>query len=294
MAQPFLQDTPIKPKTLVLALLRFMAAVTMLLSCTHYTPKRDNTKEQASEVPQMDQSADSSEDTVRPTDLKSINPSAYLRQKVDTAVLLRQIAYAYGFEQVYSNSGSRIMHSTILFFKAVHLSDGLSKATVLYFEHPEGGTGSLPNRMLCVFDSAGKLLLQQSHCGMMKPLIVQRGARPYLLATEETGKGNGTHRLYGFRGEQLVNVLNTNDWDIHTVDGHTDDAEYDPTHMKLQVRDLNKDGHNDLRFSTTLVLYCAERIKRKKLVYDFHYHPSTHLFEPAGDYLFENISRYCK
>jgi hypothetical protein len=164
----------------------------------------------------------------------------------------------------------------------------------LFFRHPEHGTASLPNQVLCVFDKLGKLLLYQDHCGVFKPLMVLKGQDPFLLTSDETGKGNGTHRLYMYKKSRFMNVLNTGDWDIHTIDMHEDENKYEPSYMNIKLVDINKDGYNDIRFSTTLVLYCGKAVKKTKLVYDFLFHPPSQSFDPAGDYNFDKNYGLCK
>jgi hypothetical protein len=235
-------------------------------------------------------------DTIHSAELKLFNPLVFYNNKIDTSTFLRKIDIKYASNQLYNDT---IFDSTddfgkIIFFDKVDIYGINQQVFILLMEHPEHGTSSLPNKALFAYNDKGKLLLYQSHCGIFKEMKILGSGNSFLLTSEETGKGNGTHRLYMFKKDSLINILNTGDWDIHTVDRHIDENEYNPTHMTIGINDINKDGYNDLKFSTTLVVHCNSKTIQKKLVYHFLFNPKLEVFNPEGNYKFENNYNLCK
>lgn len=69
----------------------------------------------------------------------------------------------------------------------------------------------------------------------------------YLLVTERSGKGNGLHKLLTLSNDSIINVLDLDYDDIHTVDSHGDDG-YFVKPLTISVKDFNRNGYEDLVF----------------------------------------------
>lgn len=235
-------------------------------------------------------------DTIHLAELKYFNPLISYKNIIDTSAFLRKVAFKYAFAELYPDTifNKENDDSKIILFNKINIYGSDQKVFLLLMQHPERGTSSLPNNALFVYSEKAKLLLYQSHCGTFKEIKIIKNKNSFLLSSEETGKGNGTHRLYKFKKYSLVNVLNTGDWDIHTIDKHVDENEYNPAHMTIGITDIDNDGYNDLEFSTTLVVHCETKTIKKKLVYHFLFNPKSEVFNPKRNYNFQNNYNLCK
>lgn len=139
-------------------------------------------------------------------------------------------------------------------------------------------------------------------------LEVFPGELPLLLVLNVTAKGNGWHELYQFKNGELKKVFDAlNNASLRTYDRHEDIAVYSPHELALEVKDINKDGYNDLTFMGNIIYlmkkspdgfwYDTEIVGEKTttfslnnpantapITFHFIYNPKTAYFEALEDY----------
>ncbi|HEY8894055.1 MAG TPA: hypothetical protein VIM79_04555 [Niastella sp.] len=73
---------------------------------------------------------------------------------------------------------------------------------------------------------------------------------PLLLTVVRTAKGNGGHELYKVSADTLENVYEGYyDYSVRTYDKHEDMDVNEPNELRLQFKDVNKDGFKDMVFT---------------------------------------------
>jgi|GEM_PF-1378142 len=131
---------------------------------------------------------------------------------------------------------------------------------------------------------------------------------PFLLLLDVTAKGNGGHRIYQIKNNQLENIYNGYiDFQLKTYDKHEDLAVYRPNELKITIKDINGDLYQDLVFdgevlylkrkSPTGIWYDSEIVNSRRtsfsienpakilpIILEFIYNPKTGHFEPVENY----------
>ncbi|MDJ1497834.1 hypothetical protein QNI19_33145 [Cytophagaceae bacterium DM2B3-1] len=236
-------------------------------------------------------------DTLFFSELQNFNPASYYLQVKDTSDFLRKIECIYSAQEygdtlsIYPKNWD---YGKILSFEQHKIYGSDQKVFMLFFEFFGGSSSSYPPLILCILNKSGKILLYQDHCDSLKYFSVFKNKNPFLLTAYVTGFGNGRHHLYMYHKGKIRDAL-TDDIDIpNTIDMHEDDHIYDPYFMNIDITDLNKDGYNDLRFSSTLKMICTPKIPDRKIHFDFTFRPSEQTFRPIKDYPTEYYHPDCK
>jgi hypothetical protein len=171
----------------------------------------------------------------------------------DTAAFIRQLKERGSFE-LLDLSNSQQSRERINYYKKIKLNGSTKKYILLEYAYDGGSNAGFPWKYQFLFTEEGKLvtILKALRFGFLK---VFQNQNPYLLIVVSTAKGNGGHQLFRISGDSLENVYDGyTDYQTKTYDAHQDNAIYEPTELKIVVKDFNKDGYNDLAFHGKLVL----------------------------------------
>ena len=174
-----------------------------------------------------------------------------------------------------------------------------------------GSMATFPWKYQIIFDEKGKLL-KVLHGIRYELIKIFPNSSPFLLSVISTARGNGGHELYRIKNDKLVDVIKyPANFCVRTYDAHEDETVNQPTEFALTLKDVNKDGYNDLVFSGNILLimgvskdnswYDTETLNGKEVTYspknpfktipiklNFIYNPHTEIFSPDKDY-----SNYC-
>jgi hypothetical protein len=79
--------------------------------------------------------------------------------------------------------------------------------------------------------------------------------KPFLVIINSTARGNGSHSIYKFSNDSLINMLN---YSVLFFPKTYDEISCEsfanvPAELKITVKDYNKDGYNDLIFTGSII-----------------------------------------
>ncbi len=180
---------------------------------------------------------------------------------------------------------------TITHYKKIKLYGSNNNFILLEYNYHDGAMASYPWKFQFLFTVQGKLLavLDASRFELLNVFPKQN---PLLLAVFVTGKGNGCHALYKISSDTLENVYDGfSAYFPRTYDEHSDKHVNEPYELNRTVKDINKDGYNDLIFSGNIIYNQNDDVSenpssniRIPVKYIFLYNPKTRHFEEKEDY----------
>jgi len=153
----------------------------------------------------------------------------------------------------------------------------------------DGSGANYPFKGCVIMNSTGTKLISiiKSKRFYLKKIL--QNQLPFLIVEECTSKGNGWHRILGMENKGIKNFLNLINDRIHTIDEYYDKTVFEPHVMRLNIKDINKDGFSDIVFTTTLKVIEQNGIEKKmKLNYVFLYIQKKKLFLPKNNYFHSN------
>lgn len=123
---------------------------------------------------------------------------------------------------------------------------------VFYFieyDYTAGSMASYPWKYQVILTTDGKLV-KSLDADRFEFVSVFPKQHPLLLTVIRTAKGNGGHELYKISADTLENVYEGYyDYAARTYDKHEDTDVFEPNELKLQFKDVNKDGLKDMIFT---------------------------------------------
>lgn len=116
------------------------------------------------------------------------------------------------------------------------------------YDYKNGCGAAFPWKYQVLLTERGKLVKTLSALRYEFVEII-KNENPFLLTLTSSSKGNGGHQIYKMTADTLENVCkgNLNNW-VQTYDAHEDIAVFEPNELKIEFKDENKDGFNDLVF----------------------------------------------
>lgn len=146
----------------------------------------------------------------------------------------------------------------ITFFKKIKLNG--SNREFFLIEYASGhdydtGVGTeFPWKYQFLFDTQGHLI-KSFHALRFELVEIFQYQNPFLLILTSTYRGNGGHEIYKISSDTLENIYNGyKNYSIKTYDSYEDSKIYSPNELKLQIKDYDSDGFNDLLFTGELIL----------------------------------------
>jgi len=116
-------------------------------------------------------------------------------------------------------------------------------------DYGEGCMAAYPWKYQLLLTSSGSLV--KSLSGQRFEFVtIFPNQNPFLLIVTATAKGNGGHELYKVTADTLENIYEGYfDYDVQTYDAHQDLSVYEPNELKIELKDENNDGFNDIVFA---------------------------------------------
>jgi hypothetical protein len=148
------------------------------------------------------------------------------------------------FDLEVDNDPSEKKKHKITLFEATKIYGSDKNCYFIEYDWKAGAMVSFPWRYQLLLREDGKLVKVFS--GLRFDFLkIYQNQNPFLLILTSTSKGNGGHEIYRFTADTLENVL---DGAVQTYDAHQDASVFEPSELKIEVKDLNHDHFNDLLF----------------------------------------------
>ncbi|WP_159038668.1 hypothetical protein [Brumimicrobium mesophilum] len=137
------------------------------------------------------------------------------------------------------------IQETISKCQLVDIGKAKNEFILIEYDYKDGCMAAYPWKYQIIFKQGNTTPI---HIGAYDSIqSIELNNEKYLLATESTGKGNGLHKLLTVSNNSIINVLDLDYDDIHTVDSYGDDG-YFVNPLSISVKDFNHDGYEDLVF----------------------------------------------
>jgi len=140
-------------------------------------------------------------------------------------------------------------YEKITAFKKVKLYGSDKDFIFVEYDWKVGSMAEFPWKYQLLLTTDGKLVKTLS--GQRFDFVkIFPNQNPFLLTVITTAKGNGGHELYKISADTLENVYEGYyDCNVRTYDACQDLSVFEPNELKIEFKDENKDGFNDIVFS---------------------------------------------
>ena len=157
---------------------------------------------------------------------------------------LRQI-----FELEVHESPVQKENEKITSFQKIKLYGSDKDFIFIEYDWKVGSMAEFPWKYQLLLTTDGKLV--KTLAGQRYDFVtVFPNQNPFLLTVIATAKGNGGHEIYKVSADTLENVYEGYfDYDVQTYDAHQDLSVFEQSELKIDFRDQNKDGFNDIVFT---------------------------------------------
>lgn len=192
----------------------------------------------------------------------------------DTLQFITDLRQALEFE--VDESLSQKENEKITVFKKIKLNGSNKDYFFIEYDYGVGSGASYPWKYQLILTKDGKHLKTLS-AQRFEFVEIFKNENPFLMTVIATDKGNGGHEFYKISADTLQNVYEGYfNYSVKTYDAHQDNKIYEPNELKLNVKDFNRDGLNDISFNGKIVLiqgvkyghwYDGETINGKKITY---------------------------
>lgn len=137
----------------------------------------------------------------------------------------------------------------ITVFKKVKLYGSDKDFIFIEYDWNVGSMAEFPWKYQLLLTTDGKLI--KSLSGQRFEFVeIFENKHPFLLITKITAKWNGGHEIYKINSDTLENVYEGYyDYNTRTVVGGEGIYAFEPAELKVNFKDENKDGFNDIVFS---------------------------------------------
>lgn len=155
----------------------------------------------------------------------------------------------------------------LTYYKKVRIYGSDKDYILIEYDYGDGCEAGFPWKYQCIFTTDGKLVklfaALQFHFIKIFP-----DKNPFFVTVISSARGNGGHEIYKISADTLQNVYDgyTN-YQTQTYDACEDHAVYEPYELKLNIKDFNKDGFNDIVFTGKIVL--TQGITKDSVWYDY-------------------------
>jgi hypothetical protein len=137
----------------------------------------------------------------------------------------------------------------ITIYKKIKLYGSDKAFYFIEYDYAVGSMASYPWKYQVILTADGKLV-KTLEADRFEFVSVYPKQHPLLLIVWRTAKGNGGHELYKGSADTLENIYEGYyDYAVKTYDKHEDTDVFEPNELKLQFKDVNKDGLKDLIFT---------------------------------------------
>jgi len=134
-------------------------------------------------------------------------------------------------------------------YKKVKLNGSNNEFYFIEYDWIAGCTATYPWKYQLLLTKEGKLvkLMDAYRFEFVK---IFKNENPFLQTTIVSGHGNGGHRIYKFSADSLENVYEGYyDYNSRTYDADEDMDLFKPYELKINFKDKNNDGYNDITFT---------------------------------------------
>lgn len=142
----------------------------------------------------------------------------------------------------------------ITVFKKIKLNGSDKDYFFIEYDYGAGSGASYPWKYQLILTKDGKHIKTLS-AQRFEFVEIFKNENPFLMTVIATDKGNWGHEFYKISADTLQNVYEGYfNYSVRTYDAHQDNKIYEPNELKLNVKDFNKDGLNDISFNGKIVL----------------------------------------
>lgn len=142
----------------------------------------------------------------------------------------------------------------ITVFRKVEIYGSDKEYFFIEYDYKDGPGAAFPYKYQVLLTKDGRLI-HVLDALRHEFIRVFKNEHPFLLTVSSTSKGNGGHEIYKMNSDSLTNVLiNVDDYLIRTYDAHEDSYVNEPYEFNVDVKDVNKDGFNDISFHGNILL----------------------------------------
>ncbi|HEY8688486.1 MAG TPA: hypothetical protein VIM07_04565 [Chitinophagaceae bacterium] len=206
--------------------------------------------------------ADSANNNLNPKNFDSLQNSQKLFKPIidypiikDTSDFINQLIKQFNLE-VADPAKNEFVKNSITFYKKIRLNGSVKDFILLEYDYGDGDMASFPWKYQFLFTEKGKLV---TTFGALKFKFVKifSNQNPFLIVLISTARGNGFHQVFKISADTLENIYDGyKNYKIqaYTYDAYEDNTVFEPHELLLSIKDINKDGYNDLEFNGTVVL----------------------------------------
>lgn len=171
-----------------------------------------------------------------------------LHQVIDFPIIKDSSDFIKTLEKI--GNFNTFKHGNISTYKKVKIYGSEEDYIFIEYNYVDESSSGFPYKCQFILTTKGKLI---KIFGGLKIEFIEifKNEKPFLMVLDVTSKGNGQHNFYKIIRDSLENVYDNKS--IRTYDKHHDNKVYEPYELRLEIKDFNKDGFNDLCFYGKLI-----------------------------------------
>lgn len=180
---------------------------------------------------------------------------------------------------------ANLENQAITIYKKIKIFGTVPEYILLEYDYQDGSMASFPWKYQFIFTKKGHLVKILSALKLDFVEIFPK-ENPFLMTTVSTAKGNGGYEFYRFSSDTLENIFpGFKDYFPRLYDAHQDDHLNKPYGLILKIKDINKDGFNDITFKGKIIHGISEgKNEAIPVKYVFLYIKHTGHFIEREDY----------